>query len=235
VTALRCPEGHDSEDADWCSVCGAPMGASPAAAPAPPSAPAPAPPTPAAPAAAPVTCPACGAANVADALFCEDCGYDFTTGQQVAAPSSLTLDPGGAPPLAWVAEVWVDPAWFESNKETASEPCPAAGLPDVRILHGASVLIGRRSASRQLFPDIDCSADSGVSRRHAQLTREGDRWYVEDLGSTNGTFVATGDGTLPQDPIAPNRRRELAETERIYVGTWTRIVVRRATPAEQGA
>ncbi|MDO5740155.1 MAG: hypothetical protein Q4P07_08410, partial [Ornithinimicrobium sp.] len=26
------------------------------------------------------TCPFCGGLNVQDALFCEECGYDFTTG-----------------------------------------------------------------------------------------------------------------------------------------------------------
>src|SRR5690606_25776352 len=32
------------------------------------------------PQAATQTCPHCGALNVEDALFCESCGYDFTTG-----------------------------------------------------------------------------------------------------------------------------------------------------------
>lgn len=32
-------------------------------------------------------------------------------------------------------------------------------------------------------------ADAGVSRRHAEVRREGDEWVVIDLGSTNGTEV----------------------------------------------
>lgn len=32
-------------------------------------------------------------------------------------------------------------------------------------------------------------ADRGVSRRHAEIRREGDEWVVIDLGSTNGTDV----------------------------------------------
>lgn len=32
-------------------------------------------------------------------------------------------------------------------------------------------------------------AGEGVSRRHARLVREGDRYWLEDIGATNGTFV----------------------------------------------
>lgn len=31
--------------------------------------------------------------------------------------------------------------------------------------------------------------DANVSRQHAQITREGDKMYIQDLGSRNGTFV----------------------------------------------
>ena len=37
-------------------------------------------------------------------------------------------------------------------------------------------------------PGRDCVlADPTVSRRHARLRRQGDRWLLADLGSTNGT------------------------------------------------
>ena len=49
------------------------------------------------------------------------------------------------------------------------------------------VVIGRMSAC-----DVVLS-DSNVSRRHAELKREGSSWTIEDLGSTNGTLV---DGKL---------------------------------------
>jgi pSer/pThr/pTyr-binding forkhead associated (FHA) protein/Tfp pilus assembly protein PilF len=32
-------------------------------------------------------------------------------------------------------------------------------------------------------------SDRSVSRRHARVTREGKRWFLEDLGSSNGTFI----------------------------------------------
>ncbi len=43
--------------------------------------------------------------------------------------------------------------------------------------------IGRQDTS-----DVSLS-DPGVSRRHAEIRREGDEWVVVDLGSTNGTLV----------------------------------------------
>jgi hypothetical protein len=72
-----------------------------------------------------------------------------------------------------------------------------------------------------------------VSRRQAQLTTDGRRWWVEDLQSSNGTYVGAASGPLPVDPVPPGQRQELAEDARIYVGAWTRVVVRRATPEER--
>jgi pSer/pThr/pTyr-binding forkhead associated (FHA) protein len=71
-----------------------------------------------------------------------------------------------------------------------------------------------------------------VSRRHAQLTSDGTRWFVEDLGSSNGTFVGQASGPLPDEPISVGPRTELDDDDRLYVGAWTRVVVRRATPDE---
>ncbi|HET7820591.1 MAG TPA: FHA domain-containing protein, partial [Ornithinibacter sp.] len=92
---------------------------------------------------------------------------------------------------------------------------------------------GRPSTSRNIHPEVDCTGDPGVSRRQAQLTTDGQRWWVEDLQSSNGTYVGPASGPLPNDPVPPGQRRELSEDDRIYVGAWTRLVVRRATPEER--
>ena len=52
-------------------------------------------------------------------------------------------------------------------------------------LDHAPILIGRGSdAAIRLDDDY-------VSTRHARIASSGDQWYVEDLGSTNGTYVGT--------------------------------------------
>jgi hypothetical protein len=199
--------------------------------------------------AAPATtqpCPNCDLVNTADALFCEACGYDFTTGTmpRQATPTN-PLDLGAPPPaqpatpdsvappvqFEWVAEVWVDPDWYA--EQHSDEPCPSPGLPVVVPLKTQSLLIGRVSRSRNIHPEIECPADIGVSRRQAQLTTDGQRWWVEDLQSANGTYVGAASGALPTDALPPGQRRELAQDDHIYVGAWTCIVVRRATPEEQ--
>jgi hypothetical protein len=258
---VRCPDGHESESTDYCDVCGLPVagtllgGASGPAAPA-----APAPPGPAPSAPALKTCPNCGFEALSGALFCEDCGYDFTTGALPpplpGSGGSLDLGPASSPAPAtsqaaattllapdeptvgrdapgtptWVAEVWVDPDWYATQE--SNDPCPSPGMPVIVPLDMRSVLVGRRSVSRNITPQIDCGADSGVSRRHAQLTTDGTRWWIEDLQSSNGTYVGQAGAALPTMPLQAGQKLEFTSNDRIYLGAWTRIVVRRATPDE---
>lgn len=224
---MLCPAGHDSRSEDYCDVCGVAMPDAAA-----PTAPLPQT-TPAAPAG--TECPNCSAANSPDALFCEACGYDFTTGSMPrrAEPAAATAAPGNiSPPLAaaWVAEIWIDPDWYADQEST--DPLPSPGLPQVVPLRNTSILIGRASRSRNISPDIDLSSDTGISRRHAQLTTDGSRWWVEDLGSSNGTYVGGALDALPKTPVAAGQKQEVRTGDRIYLGAWTRLVVRKAAPGE---
>ncbi|WP_255574099.1 FHA domain-containing protein [Austwickia sp. TVS 96-490-7B] len=125
--------------------------------------------------------------------------------------------------------MWIDPAWHAV--QDSDDICPSPGVPDV-VRIGGRALIGRYSASRRVVPDVDCGADSGVSRRHAEFSTDGRRWWVEDLGSSNGTFVGPASGRLPEDPIPAGQRVEIDDDKRVYVGAWTRLVVRQATASE---
>ncbi|MGD9997426.1 MAG: FHA domain-containing protein [Ilumatobacteraceae bacterium] len=229
MTAV-CPNGHTSADLEWCDTCGAPMAGQPAPT---PSAQMPGPR--ASPAAiAPVACPHCGAMNSADNLFCESCGYDFTTGQvpePVPAPPPVTVAPDAAVPAlvgTWVVIVEVDPVWHALKGDLADRPVPAGSTSTVAVSQHAS-LIGRTSQSRGLRPEIALDADTAVSRRHAQLILEGDRLSVIDLSSTNGTYVVDG-GVVPTadaTPLAAGVAAVLDDGDQIFLGAWSRLTVRR--------
>jgi pSer/pThr/pTyr-binding forkhead associated (FHA) protein len=91
-------------------------------------------------------------------------------------------------------------------------------------LAGKQVRIGRRSAARGVEPEIDLSGppvDPGISRLHALLLPAPDgSWAVLDPGSANGTL-------LNGREIAPGDLIPLRDGDRINLGAWTALTVRR--------
>ncbi len=63
-----------------------------------------------------------------------------------------------------------------------SAPEPADDVREIR-LSGDVMVIGR-SPKGDVVLDLD-----GVSRRHAEVSRDDEGWWVKDLGSVNGTRV----------------------------------------------
>jgi predicted component of type VI protein secretion system len=67
----------------------------------------------------------------------------------------------------------------------------------------APVVVGRLSTNDVVL------ADPNVSRRHAELRRDGEQWVLVDLGSTNGTLV---NGKLA-------REHEIKDGDKLSFGT----------------
>jgi hypothetical protein len=68
-------------------------------------------------------------------------------------------------------------------------------------LASSPILLGRAQESTLVLDD------DYASGRHARLFPQGSRWFIEDLGSTNGTYLADTQLTraAPVDPGVPVR------------------------------
>jgi len=83
------------------------------------------------------------------------------------------------------------------KSKPVKQPKPRKGAPThVLVVEGRSqgeradladapILIGR-GADAAIVLD-----DDYVSTRHARIAASGDQWFVEDLGSTNGTYIGS--------------------------------------------
>lgn len=211
--ASVCPKGHDSEDSDFCSVCGVKipdLGAQPAAG------------------EAAVKCPDCGVAlHAGDSVFCEDCGYNFTSGahgEPKAGSPGPEAEPKAEPEAPPVLTEWEIAVSIDPSLRTPESPDPPTGFhASTMMLMGDSYLIGRRSDKRGVFPQISLDADDAVSHRHALLNRTGDGGVVlRDIGSSNGTRLNGVD-------VAPLTDMALKNGDVITVGHWTRLELRRVS------
>ncbi|MEV0644337.1 FHA domain-containing protein [Phytomonospora sp. NPDC050363] len=91
-------------------------------------------------------------------------------------------------------------------------------------LHGPQLLLGRRSASKGINPDIDLSGpptDAAVSHAHALFLAQPDgTWAIVDVGSSNGTFVNDS-----QQALVRHQPQQLNVGDRVHVGLWTTLTV----------
>jgi hypothetical protein len=111
---------------------------------------------------APGTCFRCGAANDPRHRFCTTCGYDLS-GRRAAADRYML--PNGRP--------------IRCRLLLRNGPLAGQGF----TLHQDMTTIGRTAGNDLILPDPT------VSRYHARLAFHNGQWFLEDLKSSNGTFV----------------------------------------------
>jgi pSer/pThr/pTyr-binding forkhead associated (FHA) protein len=74
-----------------------------------------------------------------------------------------------------------------------------------QLMLGDSMSFGRNEDNDVIL------TDTGVSRHHARITRRGERFLLEDLSSSNGTF-------LRKQRLEAGRPSELSEGDEIQIG-----------------
>lgn len=181
-----------------------------------------------------IRCQSCGTGNLDGSQYCDECGAKLPkpTSDAPAAPRyrpPAVSNPGirianvtsvGIPPLVDSPPVEENAA--ESSNNTGKKESHArliiergAGADTEFMLSAEESNIGRWDADNGIFPDVDLDAydpDAKVSRRHARIIHRNDVYMIEDLGSTNGTFVNRGRRLLPGSP------QVLSEGDEIIVG-----------------
>jgi hypothetical protein len=145
------------------------------------------------------------------------------------APSTPAPAPA-AVSSSWTAVVNADRDYYETVLRQAGGDtgftfppyCPERQI----ALDRPQIRIGRRSVSQGTVPEIDLSEppeDPGASHTHAVLlSRPDGTWTLVDPGSTNGTTMNGG-----EDPIPVNVEVPVNDGDRIHIGVWTTITLRR--------
>ncbi|MET8653728.1 FHA domain-containing protein [Nocardia aurea] len=223
---VTCPDGHRSLATDYCDVCGSPIEGA---------------------AAGVALCPSCR--QPSGGRFCEACGHDSALGvpgePQLPVPEAPPTVVGREPEpatepehpaatvtevrrIAWVATIDADRDFYDRVVAREGPDADRVDFPTYypqrRItLRGTDILIGKRSVSQGVQPDIDLGlapADAGVSRTHAMLRLTPSALTITDLGSTNGTSLNGSDDLIPADTPFP-----LRSGDRIHLGAWTTITL----------
>lgn len=121
---------------------------------------------------------------------------DFGRGE-FRVESSLTADEGDmAPAVATRQPDETDIGSTRAISMSTAERLGVSGSGAVLVVEegggrtGETISITRSPVVIGRLSSVDIVlADANVSRRHAELRREGPAWKLKDLGSTNGTFV----------------------------------------------
>jgi hypothetical protein len=74
---------------------------------------------------------------------------------------------------------------------------------DFPLIADNEIMIGRLDPHRGIRPDVDLSKfdpASRISRRHARITVRGNQFFIEDMGSANGTIINGRLRLKPQEP-----------------------------------
>jgi len=179
-----------------------------------------------------ITCDRCKTENLEGSQYCDECGAPLrpNLGQNISDTSGLSKAPDGqngsrAPAPSKKPEFVPGQAAaaisLSSSLNSSTKPHARLVIERGRsvgkqfMLSDSDSQIGRWDADGGIFPDVDLDADdpeAKVSRRHGRITLRDGQYFLEDQGSTNGTFVNRG------KRLPPGYRQPLRDGDEIIVG-----------------
>ena len=145
-------------------------------------------------------------------VFCGFCG------QRIVATDMFCAFCGSKQPLA---QQGVHREIYSSMSATAK--LVVLGTNDLEspayLIEKNENLLGRRDPMSNIFPEVDLSKydpQTKISRRHAKIWHDGNRFLVEDLGSSNGTLLVpqTNDSTK----LTPHSPHPIIDGDRLRIG-----------------
>jgi pSer/pThr/pTyr-binding forkhead associated (FHA) protein len=154
-----------------------------------------------------MTCRRCGAAVVHDDAFCRECGAPLL---------ALDVDPDFDLDATLALERRTG-TWYLETADGVRHPIRSQTVIGRSPARGAD----HRSLGVLAFEDSSRS----LSKTHALVEPTDGGFYVQDLGSTNGTMVSSPDGE--QHPVAPGERVRLDPGGVLELGEFILTVVRR--------
>jgi hypothetical protein len=125
--------------------------------------------------------------------------YRARSGRELAELVSDVRPVRGPRRLLLAAIEWVSALDADIEAAWARPRVPSLSLPST---DGVPMTVGRSPHCDCVLPE-DC-----VSRRHAELRRDGERWLLRDLGSSNGTRV-NGMRVIEDIEVRPGDRLSL--------------------------
>jgi hypothetical protein len=192
-----------------------------------------------------IICERCGTENLNGSRYCDECGAALwlagkSGGLSLPGTKNNGSDGSGikdsvttVAPLArkagspLISEQQTPPPLVEPGRSVHATLVIERGSSAGKQfpLNNQDANIGRWDADGGVFPDVDLDSDdpeAKVSRRHARISLRDGQYVIEDLGSTNGTFVNRGHRLTPGD------RQPLKDGDEIIVGkTFLRFRVAR--------
>ena len=152
-----------------------------------------------------ITCPFCNTAQVANTVFCNECGQYLLKGED---RDTETLQTGEISWSGYAQNNGKKPAPLSTPIEaTALQFIIADQQRVIEVTLEQEITIGRIDPATTVFPTIDLSslgaAAKSISRRHARIIKRDSEIVLEDLASVNGTFI-NGKKLTPFLPVRLN-------------------------------